>query len=174
MTNREIMRRALHEYTIAPLLAKGFDGKFPHFRRETADHIELISFVISNRGGSFYVEASVMFPNRKHKNYYLVGDQTEKDITVFSTEKRYRLKGMYGGEFFYSDIYRTRIPINRFRFAFVYEGVLSSEKAETYEKLGYQCVKRFDAETALKICDTVNRQMEKAFSWMKKIEKKNQ
>ena len=52
MTNNEIMKSYLRKYVFPGLYEKGFTGKWPHFRRELDDCIELITFQINGAGPS--------------------------------------------------------------------------------------------------------------------------
>ena len=69
MTNNQIMKKYLRANVIEPLFIQGFTGKYPHFRREKENCIELISFQTNNYGGSFTVEVSAVFPDRENKNF---------------------------------------------------------------------------------------------------------
>ena len=67
MTNREILKENLEKLVIEPLLKNGFTGRYPHFRRNRENCIELLSFQTNKWGGSFTVEVSAIFPNKKDK-----------------------------------------------------------------------------------------------------------
>jgi hypothetical protein len=51
----EIVRRAIKEYVVPGLRQRSFKGSFPHFRRETASHIELITFQFDRWGSNNFV-----------------------------------------------------------------------------------------------------------------------
>ncbi len=53
----------------SPLMTQGFTGQWPHFKRETGDCIELLSFQINKYGNSFTVELSAIFPDHEYRNY---------------------------------------------------------------------------------------------------------
>ncbi len=173
MTNLDRMQSALKKYVFSKLVEKGYVGKYPHFMKRCENYIELISFVTNKYGGSFYIETSVAFPQSKNKNYYLVNNETENDLTVFNTNIRYRLKGMFDGQFYYSDVYKGHYKFRAFKKSIIYESVLCREKAEPYIKMGYKCVQYFNENTAVEICKKINSQLEKAYKWMEKFEKKN-
>ncbi len=170
MTNRETMLCALKKYTIPYLTKKGFIGEYPNFQRENGDCIELIAFVTSKYGGSFCIEVSVVFPNRKNTNYYTFDGINEKDL-IFATNKRYRLPGMFGGEFYYSDVYTTHMKVNALKAVNIYEGVLNRDKSTEYINNGYKCVQYFNQNTAEQICREINSQFDKAFLWLNKFER---
>lgn len=53
MSNREIMLSALKEHTFPALKEKGYTGKYPNFRRDLGDRIELVSFQTNKRDRPF-------------------------------------------------------------------------------------------------------------------------
>lgn len=99
MTNRQIMLKALNKSVIPKLLEQGFAGKYPHYRREKDDCIELISFDTNKWGGSFNIEVSAIFPNSEFTN--CLGDTISEN--VWGTSNRYRLGGTPDGWFHYVD-----------------------------------------------------------------------
>mgnify|MGYP003301246772 CR=1 FL=1 len=109
MTNIQLMRKCLETKVIQPLIDQGYIGKYPHFKREKENCIELITFQTNKHGGSFTVEVSAVFPNKENKNYVLYNDKEIKDLNVWDTNIRYRLKGMYDGWFYYRDLYSKYI-----------------------------------------------------------------
>lgn len=166
MTNLEIMKTKLHENVIAGLLEQGFVGKWPHFKRVQQRHTELITFQTNKYGGSFKVEMSVVFQDAKDKNYCKIdGKPFSLDtVNVWDTKQRYRLKGVNGGWFYYSDLYRRRVL---FRSSYV---DVSEKEADGFlPPKGYELVQRFNAETAEKICRCVNRQMRGGFAWIRRF-----
>lgn len=56
MSEREKMVTALKEIVVPALRKKGFKGSFPHFRRITESHIDLLSFMFSQWDGRFCVD----------------------------------------------------------------------------------------------------------------------
>ena len=99
MTNRQIMLKALNKNVILSLLEQGFTGKYPHYKREKDDCIELISFDTNKWGGSFNIEVSAIFLNSEFTN--CLSDTIAED--VWDTSHRYRLDGMPDGWFYYND-----------------------------------------------------------------------
>lgn len=155
MTNKELMRSALHQHTIPQLQKKGFTGRYPHFRRVREDCIELLSFQTSSYGGCFTVEVSAAFPGHDEPNYTLAEGETLEDLTVFSTNRRYRLPGMYNRWFHYQDIYRRR-------FLFFTEYQAAADAPGKHFRL----YRKFDSDQSLRVCGEVNLQLEKALAWL--------
>lgn len=171
MSNRNIMLSALKKHTLPLLAERGFTGKYPHFRRICNDCVELISFQTNKWGVSFTVEASAIFPQSNDKNYQLCegeGD-TDDNITVFSTNRRYRLPGMFDGWFYYRDVYRTVTLLS----GTYYHDVPEKEAHSFAPPRGWKLVQKFDEDTAEQICKQVNAQMEQAYQWLTEFEQKH-
>ena len=169
MTNNEIINSYLKKLVIAPLLECGFTGNHPHFRNVCEDHIELVSIQTNKWGGSFTVEVSCVFPNSPNKNYAEWDGLTIDQLTVWDTNERYRLKGMYDGWFYYRDLYVKRSIF----FGKTYHDVSEKHEADFVPQRGYRLVQKFNDDTAVKICNEVNKQLVKAFKWLRNFEKKN-
>lgn len=162
MSNREIMLSALKEHTFPALKENGFTGKYPNFRRDLGDRIELVSFQTNKRGGSFAIEVSAVFPNSENKNYELYEGMTNETFGVEATNKRYRLPGMFDGWFYYRDVYRKRTLF----FGAVYHDVSEKESANFIPPKGYKLIQKFDEATAVQICKEINSQFDKAYKWL--------
>ena len=167
MTNNEIMKSFLEKEVVSQLSEIGFTGKYPHFQRKKENCIELISFQTNKWTGSFTVEVSAVFPNGKNKNCTEWDSLSEEQRNVWYTNERYRLKGMYDGWFYYRDLYVKRTIV----FGKVYLDVSEKQAADFMVPRGYKCVQKFNADTAKKICDEVNRQLVTAFKWLARFEK---
>ena len=169
-SNRTIMKNALKASMIPALQSKGFGGNYPHFRKDCADHIELISFWTNKYGGSFTVEVSAVFPNRRDRN--LIVDEALQDpgLNAAFTNERYRLPGMFDGWFYYTDVYQKRT----LRFGNLYYTPEGRTKAAPDASQGWRLAQHFDEATALDICNEVERQMEHAFIWLEKYVRKHQ
>ncbi len=167
MTNVQIMRKYLNANVIQPLLARGFTGKYPHFRKETDGCIELITFQTNKYGGSFTVEVSAVFPDKENKNFTLWDGLTIDDLNVWDTDARYRLKGMYDGWFHYRNLYVKRI----IGFGKDYFSVSEKQKDNFVAPKDYRLVQEFNEDTAKRICDEVNLQLKKAYKWLEKFKK---
>lgn len=165
MTNIQIMKAMLHDSVIKDLFERGFVGKWPHFRRENKDYIELISFDINKYGGSFTVELSAVFPLSERKNYVPRDGLTPDLINVWDTNERYSLKGMYDGRFCYRDLYRKRILC----FGMDYIDVPETGADAFQVPKGYKLVQKFNEDTAREICGEVSEQLQEGFRWLEKF-----
>lgn len=167
-SNRTIMKNALQATVIPALKSKGFGGSYPHFRKDCADHIELISFWTNKYGGSFTVEFSAVFPDCRDKN--LVFDETLQDpeLNAAFANETYRLPGMFDGWFYYTDVYQKRT----LRFGNLYFTPEGETQAGPDASQGWRLVQRFDAEAASDICNEVEKQMADAFIWLAKFVRK--
>lgn len=164
MRNRDIMLNALNSTVVKELKSQGFTGKHPHFKREKKNCIELISFQTNKYGGSFTVEVSVIFPDSKVTN--LIDENIEiSKANVFCTNERYRLKGMFDGWFYYSDVYRMPQGF--------YHNVPEKEKDTFNPSDEWELLQAFDELAAEEICEEVSLQLADAFDWLLKIESKN-
>ena len=164
MTNSQIMKKHLEAKVINPLLEKGFVGKYPHFRKEKDDCIELISFQNNKHGGSFTVEVSAIFPDKTEKNFDSSDGLPLDSVTVFDTNGRYRLKGTFDGWFYTRDLYSKYV----FGLGKVY---FEADEKNTPVPKCYKLVQKFDENTADRICEEINKQLVKAFKWMERLEK---
>jgi hypothetical protein len=169
MANREIMLAALKMHTFPLMKERGFVGKYPNFRRNLDNCIELISFQTNKWGGSFTIEVSAVFQNASNPNYTLYDGVTEDTFGVEATNKRYRLPGMYDGWFYFRDVYCKRTLF----FGDVYYDVPEKEKANFIPQKGYKLVQQFDDNTAVQICAEINKQLEAAYKWLDKFKKQN-
>jgi len=164
------MKAALKQYVISPLMDAGFTGKYPHFRREYNDRIELLFFQTNQWGNSFTVEISVVYTNQQGWAANFSSDDNSvpfSEAKVPHTNYRFRLKGMYDGWFYYSDLYCFEIKSHKFYHA-VGEKAALSYVPQANEYL----VQKADDSIYGKICDEVNKQMPSAFQWWQKMEKK--
>ena len=166
MTNLALMKKELHISVIKPLMEQGFTGKWPHFRRESGEHIDLISFQINKYGNSFTVELSAIFPNHEDKNFAICSGIPLTEINVWHTNYRHRLKGMYGGWFYYSDVYCKRISL-------LNKAYWCTNKRDFPVPKCWKLVQRFEPETATLICHSVNQQLVNGFKWLNTFVKKH-
>lgn len=169
MTNNEIMKSYLKELVIAPLLADGFTGQYPHYRRVLEDYIELVSIQTNKYGGSFTIEVSVVFPDLPNKNHVDWDGLTIDHLTVWNTNDRYRLKGMYDGWFYYRDLYAKHL----LGFRKDYLDVSEKQTSDFVPPKGYKLVQKFNDDTAIEICNEINHQFIDAFKWLRRFEKNN-
>ncbi len=170
MSQSQKMRKALSEYVIPNLIAKGFAGHYPHYKRIYDDRIELLAFQMNKWGNSFTVEVSVVFlPESNRRSNFCSGEfKAIEDATVWDTNLRYRLKGLYDGWFYYTDLYKQKIKSKTFYNA------ISGTKAENYIPGGNEVlVQKANDDIYQNVCKEVNRQMEQAFKWWDAFHKNN-
>ena len=94
MSQSQKMRKALSRYVIPNLTARGFIGKYPHYKKIYDNRIELLVFDTNKWGNSFTVGISTVFlPESKRKsNCYTTSFEKLEDATVWSTIDRYCLR----------------------------------------------------------------------------------
>ncbi len=173
MTNRDLMQAALKKQVVPYLRERGFEGAWPHFRRNRAGGVDLISFASDPGGGSFGISISAAFPNRRRTN--LIWQDDMENLTAFHTRVRYSGMGMFErpGNFYYADVYRKQIRKTWFRTASSYVAAKNDKEAAQWTAEGYECISRFRRDTPDKICTLILTQLEGAFAWMEKYEKRN-
>lgn len=168
MSKWEIMISALHKHIIPKIYNAGFSGKYPHFRKECNNYVELISFQTNKYGGSFTIEVSAVFPNTQYPNYIPYKDMADHYLRVDATNIRYRLPGLYDGWFYYSDVYRKRTLF----YGNVYYNTMQNDNTTDIFSKGYRLVQKFDDNAAEQICKEIDRQMLNARRWLDHFEKK--
>lgn len=168
MSQSSKMNDALKKYVVAPLQTLGFTGEFPHYRKVYNNRIELFAIQKNKWGNSFTVEVSTIYPQREgdEKNY-IDWKESIDDVTVWDTDLRYRLPGLFDGWFYYTDVYAKSIPF----FGKDYIAVSEKKKLDFHPAKGYKQVQNADETIYEKICCKVNHQMKKAFFWWKKMSK---
>jgi hypothetical protein len=92
---RKEMDSALKEVVVPVLRSLGFKGTFPHFYRETSQHVDLLSFQFRLAGGSFVVELSFAEPSRD--NVYYDKEAPTNKLRASQTTKRFRLGAQGSG-----------------------------------------------------------------------------
>lgn len=169
MANRDIMLSCLKQQTFPILYERGFTGKYPLFKHQQEDHVELIDFQANKWGGSFAIEVSAIFPNSKDTNYLRDQELHTDALRMDCTNRRYRLPGMFDGWFYYSDLYRKRTLF----FGNVYHNISEKEALTFTPSKGYRLVQKFDEQTAAKICQEISKQLHEAFLWLEKFEQEH-
>lgn len=86
---RQAMNASLKNVVVPVLRGLGFKGTFPHFYRESAGHVDLLTFQFRLGGGSFVVELSYADPGRE--NVYYDKEAQVGKLRVSQTSKRLRL-----------------------------------------------------------------------------------
>jgi len=164
MSQNAKMKAALKRFVVSPLLEQGFTGSFPHYQRTVQDRIELLSFQTNKWGNSFTVEVSVVFPHRegRERNLCFADGAFPERINVWDTNYRYRLKGMFDGWFYYTDVYRI---------GGIYEAVSDKRAASYVPPKNAKLVQKSSDDLYKAICAEVNRQMVAAYKWWDKMSK---
>lgn len=170
MSQSQKMRRALSKYVIPNLTEKGFSGKYPHYKKIYEDRIELLVFETNSWGNSFTVEISTVFlPQSKRDSNFCSSDfETIENATVWDTDLRYRLRGLYNGWFYYTDVYKQKIN------SITFYNAISEAKAQNYiPEKNEVLVQKADDTIYRKVCEEVNRQLCNAFKWWDAFHKNN-
>jgi len=168
MTQSQKIKKALEENVIPKLLAEGFVGKYPDYRKIYPARIELISFPKYKYGNAFYVLASVAYPNRiqseQNINYNFFNGNLN-DLTADDCgDKRYYLKGNFGDLFYYTDVYLCGGNLVM---------GISEEKAKNYKRKWYELrLQKADESIYGEVCDLVNKRLPKIYKWWTKMSKK--
>ena len=169
MSQSSKMRKAIDKYIIPSLTSNGFIGKHPHYKKVYEDRIELLTFQNNKYGNSFTIEISTIFLDAKRdSNFYTWDFETAEEATVWSTNIRYRLKGMFDGWFYYTDVYCQKIGSR------IFYNAVSESKARTYVPLkNEKLVQKADEDMYCKVCCEVNKQLKKAYKWWDAFYKNN-
>ena len=83
MTQAQRMRKALDKTVIPKLREAGFEGKYPHYRRNRDDKIDLIAFTALKYGNGFDVAGSVIFPQEKPERQNIIRPNFSADVLSF-------------------------------------------------------------------------------------------
>ena len=170
MSQSQKMRNALLKYVVPNLIAKGFVGQYPHYKKIYDDKIELLVFETNKHGNSFTVEISTVFLVSKKRDSNFSSSEFKKieDATVWDTNLRYRLKGIYDGWFYYTDLYSQKIN------SIVFYNAISEIKSKDYIPATNEVlVQKADDNIYRKVCEEVNNQMVTAFKWWDAFHKNN-
>ena len=180
------MRKAIEKIVIPKLQEAGFEGRYPHFRRNRGEVIDMIAFVPLKYGNGFNVGGTVVFPMEKperqnilrltkpiaeklHPEWKAFADRGIDEMNLFDTKIRNSLRGMgwgNSGAFYYSDLYRRwSLPVG----AYVYTAVGEREAVAFVPRDGMKLVQKADAELPLWIAEEVNRQLDELFSWFQQM-----
>lgn len=170
MSQSQKMRKALNKYVIPNLTEKGFVGKYPHYKKIYDDRIELLVFDTNKWGNSFTVGISTIFlpESKRNSNCYTSSFEKIEDATVWSTNLRYSLKGMYDGWFYYTDVYKQKIG-----FLTIYNAVSETKAKDYIPAKNEVLVQEADDDIYRKVCEEVNNQMDRAFKWWDAFNKNN-
>ena len=169
MTQSQKIKKALEENVIPKLLADGFVGKYPNYRKVYPDRIELISFPKYKYGNAFYVLASVAYPNKPQSEQnidYCFFNGNLNDLTANDClGLRYYLKGNFGDLFYYTDVYWCGGDLGAMG--------ISEEKAKNYKRKWYEIrLQKADEAIYQKVCNLVNKRLPKIYKWWDKMSNK--
>lgn len=170
MSQSEKMRVALSEVVIPRLSENGFTGTYPHYKRKYHDRIELLSFQTNKYGNSFLVEISTVFLSERKRDSNLSCDDSEdpENANVWDTNIRYRVKGMYDGWFYYTDLYRQKTG------SIVTYHAIGEAKANDYIPAKNETlVQKANNDIYRKVCEEVMLQMKYAFQWWEAFNRNN-
>ena len=180
------MRKALNKIVIPKLSQAGFEGKYPHFRRDRENVIDMIAFVPCKWGNGFEVGGTVVFPREKpdrqnilrptkpideklHPEWKAFAERGIDEMSFADTQIRNILSGMGWNNshaFYYSDVYRQFDPT---LCSFVYTAV-SEKQAETFvPKHGMKLVQKAEEELPTRIAQEVSRQLDELLSWFQEM-----
>lgn len=162
------MKKALLQYVVPGLKENGFVGEHPNYRRFRDGRIDVICFHPYPYGNAFYADISTVYPDRpkEEQNVSYLNcfgfDGDFDNVMTGHCRKIYRLKGNFDGMFFYTDVYFSLVG------AF-FMGV-SDKKAENYKKSFFEIrVQKAGPDIYQKVCDKVNKQLNKAYKWWDKM-----
>jgi hypothetical protein len=94
------MDRALKERVVPTFRQLQFKGSYPHFYRDIAGHVDLLTFQFSMSGGRFVVEIAYATPSRGNLPAFLRDTPTPKLRSSF-TSHRLRLGATGSGDFWF-------------------------------------------------------------------------
>jgi len=132
MNEHKKMIDAINRIVIPVLHEYGFSGEYPTLKKKAnEDRYDFVNFEKNVHGNSFHVDFSyVLLGDVENNNIGLPGypepvseHDINSDFSFYSLHSIYRLKSRFGDEFFYSDVYMSRLLIWKF-----YEGVGSTKK----------------------------------------------
>ena len=168
MTQSQKMKKALVENVISRLVADGFVGTYPNYRKIYPDRIELISFPRHKYGNAFYVLASVAYPNKEKGKQNVDAHYFDGNFNEIVADDcgglRYYLKGNFGDLFYYTDVYWCGGDLG-------YRGI-SEEKSKNYKRKWYEIrLQKADERIYQKICDQINKRLSRIYKWWAKMSK---
>ena len=168
MTQVQKINKALLEKVVPRLMEDGFVGKFPDYKKVCDDHTKFISFWRDKYGNAFRVAASIIFPGempeRTNIAYHLLAfdgkaDLPADEIGIGYCNRKYFMKGNFGDDFCYSDVW----------YDFFMENRVSDKKAKTYKKKWYEIKLQSSGDaTNEKICNLINKRLHKVYKWWDK------
>lgn len=89
-SNRDEMIKNLNEIVVPVLRQLNFKGSFPHFRRQTTDRINLLTFQFDRSGGGFVIEIANCKPEGLTTSWGL--EIKPNKVTAHDMNKRKRIQ----------------------------------------------------------------------------------
>lgn len=89
-SNRNDMVKCLNQTVIPVLRSLNFKGSFPHFRRQTDERINLLTFQFDRTGGGFVIEIANCQPNGIITSWGL--EIKPNKVTAHDVNKRKRIQ----------------------------------------------------------------------------------
>lgn len=167
MTQAQKINNALKENVVPKLVEDGFVGKFPDYKKVCDDHIKLISFWKDKYGNAFRVVASIIFPNeapeRRNIAYHWLEYDGKPDLPIDEIgaeycNRKYFMKGNFGQDFCYSDVY--------WDFFLGMENRVSDKRAKDYKNKWYEIKLQSGGDaTNDKICELIIKRLPKVYKW---------
>lgn len=176
-TGLTLMKKALNEQVIPMLRNAGFKGSYPHFRRITDGKVDLLTFMSpGNFGCGFEVGATVIFPNaenRKETNLFYPNDDTPAQKMNYAHGRiRCGLPGMFGGAFYYTDLYAHGFETRGNSYATYFpwsEKMAAASPSLDPTTNGFVLVQKADEGIYDRVAAEAARQMPDLLSWFERM-----
>ena len=161
------MKKAIISNVLPKLNEKGFYGDYPTLYRKYEDRLEMICFSPAKYGNAIVIQAAVVYLNEDKDNdniayewYKVDGKQVDLNtITTAYCHNVYALKGKYGDEFYYTDVYWHQGMI---------QGI-SEKRRDSFKKgLFTRKLQTADEHIYDKVCEEINSKMHKVYKWLEK------
>ena len=163
--NKDI-RELLLDKVGKELNKKGFriavsTSKYVVYHRKHEDYIEIIQWAKDKYESYITVSASIAFLNTIEENSNInfkwfneFNNSDYNKINVDDCIKKYFLKGHFGDEFHYGDVY---IAIGR--------GIIGVAHSSNNKPLGFK-IKKYKDSTYLELCNLIIKRMNFIYSWL--------
>ena len=167
MSQSAKMKKAIISNVLPKLNEKGFYGDYPTLYRKYDDRLEMICFYPAKYGNAIVIQASVVYLNEDKDNdniayewYKFDGKQVDLNtITTAYCHNLYVLKGKFGDEFYYTDVYWHQGMI---------QGVSEKRRDSLKKGLFTRKLQTSDEHIYDKVCEEINSKMHKVYKWLEK------
>lgn len=167
MSQSRKIKQAIISNVLPKLNENAFYGRYPTLYRKYEDRLEMICFSPYKYGNAIVIQASVVYLNEDKDNdniayhwYKIEGKTVDLNtITTGYCNKVYELKGKYGYEFYYTDVYWHQG---------MYQGVSEKRRATFKRGLFTRKVQTADEHIYDKVCEEMNSKMHKVYKWLEK------